>query len=85
MRVSFPVSGPLAVILLLIYIASVTPLLPQTQTISSICPLVGCSSLVMSIVAVRSSGRYDRVCGKAVLAVLLILLFISLFVPAISR
>jgi len=85
MRISFPVYGSLAVVLLLLYFAGVTSLLPPTPAVTTLCLFaIGCS-LAASIVAVRSSRRFDRVCGMVVLAVLLILVLIALFVPAISH
>ena len=85
MRDAFPVIGILAVSLLLIFFAGVTSRLPRVlagTTVSLIA--VGCC-FAASIFAMRSSCLSDRVVGKVVLAVLVILVLLALFMPAISH
>jgi hypothetical protein len=84
MRFSFPVFGSLAVVLLLVYLAGISPLLPHTTAVSIICLLAVGSSLVTSVCAVWSPSLYDRVLGKVVLAVIAVLVLAGLFLPTLS-
>ena len=85
MRDAFPVTGILAVILMLISIAGITSRLPRVLVGPTVPLIAVVCCFVASIFAARSSGLSDRVMGKVVLAVLVILVLLALFMPAISH
>jgi len=83
MRDSFPLTGSLAVFLLLICFAGITSRLPR-ELAGPIFSLIaaGCC-LVASIIASRSSSFSERVIGKTVFAILVILVLFALLLPAV--
>ena len=80
MRTSFPIRGLLAMVLLLAYGTGV--LFAASPTLSAFCFY---GSLPASIFAVKSAHSFDRMLGRIILAVLVVLLLMAIFVPALSH
>jgi hypothetical protein len=79
----FPLTGSLAILLLLICFAGVTSRLPQAISGPYVSLIAAGCCLVASSFAAKSSNLPERVIGKIVLVVLVILVLSALLLPAV--